>query len=179
MLKAAFLGCALILHALFAPAIAWQPDFGPMNIIIDNTQIPLGQHDYQLVCHGLSRSISPSSEVFFPGALVSFSNIVPLLTVCLHRHSSIRRRHHTLDQLDFGDIHVLRATWDSRGPQFDRSWTFTHLDVVADPGGYCSFGSLASHALRSGLSVLGTALTVVFPQRMVSKSLWLVLKTSS
>ena len=68
MLKAAFLGRALILPALFAPAIAWQPDFGPMNIIIDNAQIPLGQHDYRLVCNGISRSISPASEVFFPGA---------------------------------------------------------------------------------------------------------------
>jgi hypothetical protein len=129
MVKAAFLGCALILPTLFAPAIAWQPDLGPMNIIIDNTQIPLGQHDYRLVCHGLSRSILPASEVFFPGSVVSFFISEPMSTAhCVApRHSSIRRRHYTLDQLDFGDIHVLCAAWHSRGPQFGRSWTFTHL----------------------------------------------------
>ena len=79
MLKAAFLSCALILPALFAPAIAWQPDYGPMNIIIDNVQIPLGQHDYRLACddisRSMSRSISPASEVFYPGTVVSFLSL--------------------------------------------------------------------------------------------------------
>ena len=72
MFRAAFLGCALILPALFASVMSGQLDFGPVNTIADNPQIPLGHHDYQLVCQGISRSISPASQVFYPGAAFAF-----------------------------------------------------------------------------------------------------------
>ena len=73
MHRATFLGCALTLPALFASTIAGQFDFGPENTVADNAQIPLGHHDtYRLICHGISRSISPASEVFYPGAVFAF-----------------------------------------------------------------------------------------------------------
>ncbi len=79
MLRAAFLGCALVLPVLFASAIPGQLDFGAENvrIVAENAQIPLGD-DYQLVCHGISRSISPASQVFYPGAVFA------LLSELLH-----------------------------------------------------------------------------------------------
>ena len=82
MLRAAFLGCALILLALFTSAVSGQLDFGPENTVADNPQIPLGHHDYRLVCHGISRSISSASQVFFPGAVfASHSDILPIAYV--------------------------------------------------------------------------------------------------
>ena len=69
MLRAAFLGCALIIPTLFASAIAGQLE----NTFADNAQIPLDHHDdYRLVCNGISRSISPASQVFYPGTVFSF-----------------------------------------------------------------------------------------------------------
>ena len=69
MLRVAFLGCALILPALFASAIAGQLE----NTVANDAQIPLGHHDdYQLVCHGISRNISPASQVFYPGDAFAF-----------------------------------------------------------------------------------------------------------
>ncbi len=77
MLRAAFLGCALILTALFASAIPGRLDFGTENIAAENAQIPLGQ-DYRLICHGISRSISPASQVFSPGAVFALlSELLP------------------------------------------------------------------------------------------------------
>ncbi|KAH8980666.1 FAD-binding domain-containing protein [Lactarius akahatsu] len=58
MLRAAFLGCALILPALFAPAL-------PGRFVAGNVQISLG-HDCRHICHGVSRSISPTTQVFSP-----------------------------------------------------------------------------------------------------------------
>ena len=72
MLMAAFLGCALILPALFASATSGQLDIGPENSVAGNLQVPLGHHDYRLVCHGISRSISPASQVFYPGTFFAF-----------------------------------------------------------------------------------------------------------
>jgi|ERR1700761_4327107 len=73
MLRAAVLGCALILSAFFALTNAGQLDFGPENTVAANAQIPLSHHDnYRLVCHGISRSISPASQVFYPGAVFAF-----------------------------------------------------------------------------------------------------------
>ena len=79
MLRAAFLGCALLLPALFASSIAEQLE----NTIADNAQIPLAHHDdYRPVCHGISRSVSPASQVFFPGAVfVSLSGPFPIAYV--------------------------------------------------------------------------------------------------
>ncbi|KAF8260165.1 FAD-binding domain-containing protein [Lactarius quietus] len=67
MLWAAFLGRAIILPTLFASAITAQLEFGTESLVADNPQSPLGHHDdYRLICHGLSRSISPASQVFYP-----------------------------------------------------------------------------------------------------------------
>ena len=72
MLRGTFLGYALLLPALFASAIAGQLE----NTVADNVQIPLGHHDdYRLVCHGISRNISPASQVFYPGALFAFLSV--------------------------------------------------------------------------------------------------------
>ncbi len=78
MLRAAFLGCALILPALFASAIPGRLDVGTENVVAENAQIPLG-HDYRLICHGvLSRSISPAAQVFSPGAVFALhSELLP------------------------------------------------------------------------------------------------------
>ena len=73
MLRAVFLSCALILPALFASAIAGQLDCGAENALADNAQIPLDHprdhDDHRLVCHSLSQSLSPASQVFHPGAV--------------------------------------------------------------------------------------------------------------
>lgn len=71
MLRATFLGCALIVPAFFASAALGQLDFGAENVVAENAQIPLGHHDYRLACHSISRSISPASQVFSPGAVFS------------------------------------------------------------------------------------------------------------
>lgn len=69
----ALLGCSFILLALAASAIARQFDLGPENAVADNPQISLGNHDdYRPVCHGISRGISPASQVFYSGAVFSF-----------------------------------------------------------------------------------------------------------
>jgi hypothetical protein len=73
MLRVTFLGCVLILPALFASAFAEELDFGAENLFANIAQIPLNHSDnYQPVCHGISRSISPASQVFLPGAVLAF-----------------------------------------------------------------------------------------------------------
>jgi hypothetical protein len=73
MIRAAFLGCVLIFPSLFASPTAAQLDFEFENLVANNVQIPLNlSDDYQPVCHGISRSISPASQVFFPSALPFF-----------------------------------------------------------------------------------------------------------
>ena len=80
MLRAAFfLGCALILPALFASG---QLDSGFENLVTNTVQIPLNHSDnYHFVCQSISLSISPASQVFFPGAAVSplYSKLFPPL----------------------------------------------------------------------------------------------------
>ena len=67
------MGCAILLPALFASAVAGQLNFGPENSAADIAQVPLSHHDsYRLVCHGISRSISPASQVFYPGTVFPF-----------------------------------------------------------------------------------------------------------
>jgi hypothetical protein len=46
MLRAASLGCVLILPVLFASAIAGQLDFGAESHFVDNAQIPLGHRKH-------------------------------------------------------------------------------------------------------------------------------------
>ena len=79
----ALLGCSLILLTLVVSAIAGQLDFGPEDAFADNPQISLGHHDsYRLVCHGISRSISHASQVFYPGAVFPFlSEPLPIADV--------------------------------------------------------------------------------------------------
>jgi hypothetical protein len=75
MLRAAFLGCTFILPALFASATlaAGELDFEFETLVANNVQIPLNiSDDYQYVCHSISRSISPASQVFYPGAVLAF-----------------------------------------------------------------------------------------------------------
>lgn len=74
MLRVNFLGCVLILPALFASAFAGELDFGAENLVANTVQIPLNHSDnYQPVCYGISRSLSPASQVFYPGAVFAFS----------------------------------------------------------------------------------------------------------
>ena len=70
MLRAAFLGCALILLALALDTAAHP---GLENLAANNVQITLNDSDrnYQTVCYDISRRISPASQVFFPGAVPS------------------------------------------------------------------------------------------------------------
>jgi hypothetical protein len=115
MLRTVFLGCAL--PALFASAIT---DFGAENAVVENAQLPL-RHDARLVCHGISRSISPASQVFYPGAvLLSFAELLLTSTTYVPRVSPICGRHLSLGQLELTDIHVFCAAWHSRGPRLDR-----------------------------------------------------------
>jgi hypothetical protein len=73
MLRAAFLGCTLILPALFASATVGELDFEFENLVANNVQIPLNISDnYRSICNGISRSISPESQVFYPGAVLTF-----------------------------------------------------------------------------------------------------------
>ena len=117
MLRATFMGCALMLLVLLASATAEQLDFGFENLVANNVQIPLNFSDnYQLACDGISRSISPASQVFYPGAVFAFlssSNHCPTSGLIL-RFAPIRRRYRTLGKLKFSDICVLREAWDSR-----------------------------------------------------------------
>ena len=67
MLRAAVLGCALFLPALFA---AGKLDLGAENLVAEDAQIPLGhRHNYRYVCHSIARNILPASQVFYPGAV--------------------------------------------------------------------------------------------------------------
>ena len=73
MLRAAFLGCALILPSLFAPFVSGQRDLGTENVVAENAQIPLGHiDDFRLPCISISRGISPASQVFPSGAVLAF-----------------------------------------------------------------------------------------------------------
>ena len=72
MLRATFLGGALILPALFSSATAEQLHFGFENLVPNNVQIPLNLSNYQLACDSISRNISPASQVFYPGAVLAF-----------------------------------------------------------------------------------------------------------
>ena len=80
MLKVAFLGCAFIFPSFFATAFAGQLDLRAENTIAENAQIPLGHRDdHRLVCHGISRSISSASQVFYPGTVSAlFSKPLPI-----------------------------------------------------------------------------------------------------
>jgi hypothetical protein len=120
MLRVTFLGCVLIFPTLFASAFAGELDFGAENFVANIVQIPLNHSDnYQPVCHGISRNISPALQVFYPGAVFAFLSEKSLMSTL--RFPSIRGRHHTLGQLEFTDICMLRAAWLSRGPQLYRS----------------------------------------------------------
>ncbi|KAI0251538.1 FAD-binding domain-containing protein [Lactifluus subvellereus] len=67
MLGVAFLGCALILPALLTATAQGQLDFGPDDPITEHAQIPLTR-DYKLTCETIAVSISPASQVFYPGS---------------------------------------------------------------------------------------------------------------
>ena len=83
MLRAAFLVYALILPSLFALAFAGQLALLAENVVAENAQIALGHHDdHRVVCHGISRSISPASQVFYPGTMSAlFSELLPITHV--------------------------------------------------------------------------------------------------
>ena len=103
-----FLGCALVLPALFASG---QLDFEFENLVANSAQIPLEHsNNYQIVCQSISRSISPASQVFFPGAVSSFlfSSIAASFMSPL-RFSTICGRHRSLGQLELTVIRVFRA----------------------------------------------------------------------
>jgi len=95
MLRAAFLGCALILPALFASANTEELDFGAERLVADTVQIPFGQHDYRLVCDGISRGISPASQVFYPDSAQfaedtkHWVNSVLLISTCSVRPGTV------------------------------------------------------------------------------------------
>ena len=75
MLRVAFLSCAVILPALFASAIPGRFEFQTKNLVSEDAQVSLGHCDnyqldiYQFVCHAALRSISPTLQVFSPGAV--------------------------------------------------------------------------------------------------------------
>jgi hypothetical protein len=69
MLQAAFLGCALVLPALLTTGAQGQLDFGFGGLLTEHTervQTPLTR-DYRLTCEAIEVSISPASDVFYPG----------------------------------------------------------------------------------------------------------------
>ena len=118
MLRAVFLGYALLLPALSASAITGQLE----NSVANNAQIPLGHHDdYRLVCHGISHSISPASQVFYPRAVFAFLQLGILPLMLTLRHNPICGRYGSLVQFELTDISVLRAAWHGGGPRLDRS----------------------------------------------------------
>ena len=81
MLGVSLLGCVLILPAFFASAVAGELDFEAENLFANTVQIPLNYSDhYQPVCHGISRSLSPASQVFYPGAVFVFTFRTTALT---------------------------------------------------------------------------------------------------
>jgi hypothetical protein len=86
MLRTAFLGCVLISPIFFASATAGELDFEFENLVANNVQIPLNiSNDYRSVCHGISRSISPATQVFYPGAVPYFSFILePMPIACVN-----------------------------------------------------------------------------------------------
>lgn len=69
MLRATFLGWAITLPVLFASVFAAQLEFGDQNVVSENAQIPVGSNDYRLVCASIAHSISPASQVFYPGTV--------------------------------------------------------------------------------------------------------------
>jgi hypothetical protein len=65
MLRAVFLGCALILPALFTTTVQGLVDFSCVNPT-EHAQTALAR-DYRPVCEALAASLSPASHVFYPG----------------------------------------------------------------------------------------------------------------
>ena len=81
MLRVTLLGCALVLPAFFASAFAGELDFEAENLFANTVQIPLNySNHYQPVCHGISRSLSPASQVFYPGAVFAFAFLITAIT---------------------------------------------------------------------------------------------------
>jgi hypothetical protein len=78
MRRAAFLGCAfilpLILPALSATAVTGQLNFGAENLVASTVQMPFNHSDsyhLQVICHDISRRISPVSQIFYPGSVTA------------------------------------------------------------------------------------------------------------
>lgn len=73
MLRAVFLGCALILPALFA---AGQLDSEAESLVVENVQIPWGQpNNYRPICHDIARNIMPTSQAFSQGAVFAVLSV--------------------------------------------------------------------------------------------------------
>ena len=75
MLRDALLGCAFILPTVLGSAFAGQfeLDFGAENLVAKAVQIPFNHSDsYRLLCYDISRSISPVSQVLYPGSTYAF-----------------------------------------------------------------------------------------------------------
>jgi hypothetical protein len=93
MLRAAFLGCAFILPALFASAIPGRFKYQAKNLDAENAQISFGHCDnyqldnYQFVCQAALRSISPTLQVFSPGAV--FCLLSELLPTAYIKHQAL------------------------------------------------------------------------------------------
>jgi hypothetical protein len=65
MLRAVFLGCALIFPALLTTTAQRQVEFSCVDPT-EHAQTTLA-HDYRLVCEAIATSVSPASQVFYPG----------------------------------------------------------------------------------------------------------------
>jgi hypothetical protein len=116
MLRVAFLGRALILPVLFTSAFAGQLDFEFENLVSNNVQIALNHSDrYQVVCQSISLTISPASQVFYPGAVLALFQTYYLSHMLTFRFSPVRGRHRSLGQLELTDICVLRPARHSKG----------------------------------------------------------------
>lgn len=82
MLRAVFLGCALILPAFLTTTVQGQVDFSYVDPT-EHVQTALAR-DYRPVCEAIASSLSPASHVFYPGeslfpsqTLLPYQSLIP------------------------------------------------------------------------------------------------------
>jgi hypothetical protein len=117
-LKAALLGCTFLAATAAAQE---QLYFGAEDQCVTEHAQPSLNSDFQLACESIAKSISPASQVFFPGGFSSLlgpSSILNLKSF-LVRYAGIQGGYVPLVQLEQSNCNVLRASWKSRGPRLD------------------------------------------------------------
>ncbi|KAN0139139.1 FAD-binding domain containing protein [Lactarius tabidus] len=181
MLSSAVLGFTFILPALFTSATAGKLDFELETLVTNNVQIPLNHSDnYQSICHGISRSISPASQVFFPDS-TQFAEDITQWVNSISQISACSVRPGTVDDLssilwELGTTRTpfaIKCSGHSSNPGFSstpgvqismtrfRDIVLNEKDGTVEFGAGLAWSDLFSHLVPKGLNVVGGRLDIV------------------